>query len=68
MITGTLENYSRDEVKKIILRYGGKVVSTPSKNTSYILVGKDPGSKLRKAEKLGVQVITELEFEKYLTM
>ncbi|MDA3838737.1 MAG: NAD-dependent DNA ligase LigA [Candidatus Delongbacteria bacterium] len=61
VLTGTLENYSREEIKKIIFSYGGKVVSTPSKNTSYILVGVEPGSKLRKAEKLGVQVITESE-------
>jgi len=61
VLTGTLENYSREEIKKIIFSYGGKVVSTPSKNTSYILVGAEPGSKLRKAEKLGVQVITESE-------
>ena len=62
VVTGTLENYSRDEVKKIILDHGGKVVSVPSKNTSYLLVGANPGSKLKKAEKLGVKVITESDF------
>ena len=66
VLTGTLENYSREEVKKIIFSYGGKVVSAPSKKTSYILVGKDPGSKLRKAEKLGVQAITELELTSFI--
>ncbi|MCK4978756.1 MAG: NAD-dependent DNA ligase LigA, partial [Candidatus Delongbacteria bacterium] len=62
VITGTLENYSREEVKKIIIDYGGKVVSVPSKNTNYVLVGATPGSKLKKAKKLGVKVITESDF------
>ncbi|MDA3885937.1 MAG: NAD-dependent DNA ligase LigA [Candidatus Delongbacteria bacterium] len=66
VVTGTLENYSREEIKKIILSYGGKVVSTPSKNTSYVLVGEEPGSKLKKAEKLGVKVITESELVSFI--
>ena len=66
VVTGTLEDYSRDEIKKIIFSYGGKVVSTPSKNTSYVLVGKDPGSKFKKAEKIGVKVISESDFKKLI--
>ena len=66
VVTGTLENYSRDEVKKIIISYGGKVVSVPSKNTNYILIGSNPGSKLKKAEKFSVKVITESDFISFI--
>ncbi|HSW71989.1 MAG TPA: NAD-dependent DNA ligase LigA [Chlamydiales bacterium] len=66
VLTGTLENYSRDEAAKLIKERGGKVSGSVSKATSYVLAGDDPGSKLDKAQKLGVKIITEKEFEKML--
>ena len=62
VLTGGLENYTRDEVAIIIERYGGKIVSSVSKKTDYILVGENPGSKLEKGKKLGVRIISEQEF------
>lgn len=63
VLTGTLSNYSRNEVKKIIEDLGGKVTGSVSKKTSYVLAGENPGSKLDKANKLEIKVITEEEFE-----
>ena len=62
VLTGTLENYTRNEASEIIESMGGKVTSSVSKNTSFVLVGADPGSKIDKANKLGVKVISENEF------
>ena len=64
VLTGSLENYTRDEASKIIEDYGGKVSSSVSKKTSYVLAGEEAGSKLTKAQELGVTIITEIEFEK----
>ena len=61
VLTGTLENYSRDEMKKIIESHGGKVTGSVSKKTSYVLAGTEAGSKLDKAITLGVKVIKERE-------
>ncbi|HMO17283.1 MAG TPA: NAD-dependent DNA ligase LigA [Oligoflexia bacterium] len=66
VLTGTLSNYSRDEVSKIIESLGGKISSSVSKKTSFVLAGSEPGSKVEKAEKLGVRVITESEFMKMI--
>lgn len=63
VLTGTLKNYTRGEITAIIENMGGKVSSSVSKNTSYVLAGEDPGSKAEKAQKLGVTVISEAEFE-----
>ena len=63
VLTGTLEKYSREEASNIIEKFGGKTSSSVSKKTSYVLAGEDAGSKLTKAQSLGVQVITEAEFE-----
>ncbi len=57
VITGTLSGYSRNEASELISSHGGKVSSSVSKNTSYLLAGVDGGSKLQKAEKLGVEII-----------
>ena len=57
VITGTLAGIKRDEAAKIITDNGGKVSSSVSKNTSYLLCGSDAGSKLDKAQKLGVEII-----------
>ena len=63
VLTGSLEKYSRDEASAIIEKHGGKTSSSVSKKTSYVLAGEDAGSKLTKAENLGVTIITEEEFE-----
>ena len=62
VITGTLPGVTRDDIKNIILENGGKVNDSVSKNTSYLLVGDQPGSKLDKARNLGVAIITLDEF------
>ena len=62
VITGTLSNMTRDEANELIKKYGGKASSSVSKNTSYLVVGLNPGSKFDKAQKLGVIILTEDEF------
>ena len=62
VLTGTLENYSRNEAKEIIESFGGKVSSSVSKKTSFVLAGEEAGSKLEKAVNLGVKIINEKEF------
>ena len=63
VLTGALEKYSRKEAEDLIEKYGGKTSSSVSKKTSYVLAGEDAGSKLTKAQELGVVIITEKEFE-----
>lgn len=62
VVTGTLENFSRSQIEQTIKDNGGKVSSNVSKKTDYVLVGTEPGSKLDKAQQLGVKVINEKEF------
>ena len=59
LITGTLDNYTRDEVKNLIKRHGGKVSDTISKKINYLVIGKNPGSKLEKAKELSIEIIGE---------
>ena len=66
VLTGSLDNYTREEAGEIIERLGGKVSSSVSKKTSYVLAGVEAGSKLTKAQNLGVTVITEKEFEEMI--
>ena len=66
VLTGTLEKHSRDEASKIIESHAGKVSNTVSKKTDYVLAGEEAGSKLTKAEKLGVTIITEEQFEEMI--
>ena len=66
VLTGTLPNYSRPEMTKIIEEHGGKTSSSVSKNTNFVLAGEEAGSKLDKAKALGVEIITEEEFFKLL--
>ena len=62
VLTGTLSNYTRDEASAIIESFGGKAAGSVSKKTSYVLAGENAGSKLTKAENLGIPIITEEEF------
>ena len=66
VLTGTLEKYTRDEASLIIEKFGGKTSSSVSKKTDYVLAGEEAGSKLTKAENLGVKIITEAEFEEMI--
>lgn len=63
VMTGTLDEYSRSEAKEIIESRGGKVISSISKLTNYLLLGKNPGSKYNKAIKLNIEVLTEEDFK-----
>ncbi len=64
VVTGTLENFTRDQAEEAIISRGGKAASSVSKNTAFVLAGASAGSKLAKAEALGVEVIDEAEFAK----
>lgn len=64
MLTGTLPGLTRDEASAMILAHGGKVSASVSKKTDFVLAGEDAGSKLTKAQNLGVAIITEEEFLK----
>ena len=66
VFTGTLARRSREQAGELVGRHGGKVVSSVSKNTDYVVVGADPGSKYEKAKSLGVRVLNEDEFEALL--
>jgi DNA ligase (NAD+) len=61
VLTGTLPHLSREEAKKLIEAAGGKVSGTVSKKTNYLVAGADPGSKIDKAQELGIKVVTEEE-------
>ena len=67
VLTGTLSKYSRTEASEIIEKFGGKTSGSVSKKTTYVLAGEDAGSKLTKAQSLGVQVISEDDFEKMIS-
>jgi DNA ligase (NAD+) len=59
VITGTLPSLSRNDAKEIIERHGGRVTGSVSKKTSYLLLGENPGSKIDKAQSLGVPILDE---------
>lgn len=62
VLTGTLETFTRAEAEAVIERFGGKTSGSVSKKTGYVLAGANPGSKLAKAQSLGVEVLTEEQF------
>jgi DNA ligase (NAD+) len=66
VVTGTLMNYKRDEIQQLITQHGGRASSSVSKKTDYVVAGEKAGSKLDKAQKLGVTVLTEDDFAKLI--
>ena len=66
VLTGTLPTYTRNEAAEIIESFGGKTSSSVSKKTSFVLAGDEAGSKLDKANKLGIRVINEDEFREMI--
>ena len=66
VLTGTLSRYTREEAAAIIESFGGKSSGSVSKKTSYVLAGENAGSKLTKAESLGIRILTEDEFEEMI--
>ena len=63
VVTGTLTKFSRDQIKELIHQHGGKPSDSVSKKTSFVVAGENAGSKLAKAQELGVAVLTETDFE-----
>ena len=61
LVTGTLEKYKRDEIKELLDNLGANVVGSVSKKLDFLIVGTDPGSKLEKAQNLGIRIIYEEE-------
>ena len=68
VFTGGLANRSREEAGELVQQHGGKLSSSVSKKTDYVVVGTDPGSKYDKAKELGVTILDEREFEKLIGM
>ncbi len=66
VFTGSLQTLTRDEAQKLVQVHGGRASTSITKKTSYVVVGNDPGSKLEKAQSLGVEVLTEGKFNKLL--
>ena len=66
VLTGTLEGFTRDEASQIIERFGGKASGSVSKKTSYVLAGEAAGSKLTKAQSLGIPILTEAQFREMI--
>ncbi len=66
VVTGTLTKYKRDEIKQLIEQHGGRAASSVSKKTDYLVAGENAGSKLAKAQELGVAILSEVEFEALL--
>ncbi len=66
VLTGGMDSFTRDEAKRIIEKMGGRVSSSVSKRTDYVIMGKEPGSKLTDAQRLGIKTINEAEFKKLI--
>lgn len=67
VVTGTLVKYTRDEIEELIVKLGGKAASSVSKKTAFVVAGAEAGSKLAKAQELGIKVLSEDEFEKLVS-
>ena len=63
VLTGTLNEFTREEAGELIIKLGGNVASSVSNKTDYVLAGEKAGSKLSKAKNLGVKIINEIEFK-----
>ncbi len=66
VVTGTLVKFTRDEINELIRQHGGKASSSVSKNTDYLVAGEKAGSKLTKAQQLGIEILDEVGFERLL--
>jgi DNA ligase (NAD+) len=66
VITGTLKNFTREEAKAFIEAHGGKVTDSVSRNTNYLVVGENPGSKLQKARQLGIPLLDEESLQRLI--
>jgi DNA ligase (NAD+) len=64
--TGSLKDFTREQIEEAIISNGGKAASSVSKKTAFVIAGENAGSKLAKAEELGVEVIDEAEFKRRL--
>jgi DNA ligase (NAD+) len=62
VVTGTLTRFTRDEIEQLIRDAGGRSASSVSKKTAFVVAGESAGSKLVKAQELGIRVLTETEF------
>ena len=68
VITGSFNEYSRDELKQIIKEKGGIPSASISSKTDFLILGENPGSKLKKAQELGINVITEQNIKEFLKL
>ena len=66
VFTGELSRFSRSDAAQKVLDVGGEVVGSVSKKTDYLVVGESPGSKVEKAKGLGIQILSEMDFEELL--
>ena len=66
VITGSIENYKRNDIKKLIIDHKGDVTSSVSKNTDLVLCGEKPGSKKEKADQLGIKILEDEELFKFI--
>jgi DNA ligase (NAD+) len=66
VLTGTLEGYSRQEAAELVRSLGGRVASSVSRSTDYVIAGSNPGSKLAKAEELEITILTEADLQGFL--
>ncbi|MCX7831027.1 MAG: NAD-dependent DNA ligase LigA, partial [Acidobacteria bacterium] len=67
VLTGTLSKMSRNEAKEILENLGAKVSNTVTKETDFLIVGSEPGSKFEKAKKLNIKMLDEFQFEELLS-